>query len=156
MDEDRGAMEKKQIQDLVSRLDTANEREQEQAWEQLRPLGKEVLPFFLEIFPGMKKWQGRGALLYHATKFARDSEVSLALALMALNDRSRIVRYRALGLLAYSLKSDVIPYIEPLLNHQDRNTAEDARAAIDSIMHNTHHYFIDRAHSGQIFWEIDS
>jgi hypothetical protein len=65
------------------------------------------------------------------------------------------VRYRACGLLAYSLRADALPELEPLLGHRDQRTVEDARAAIDAIRSHNHHFFVDRGHSGRSFWEVN-
>jgi hypothetical protein len=147
-------MDKDQIREFVARFDTADTLEHEKIWEQLRPVGEAVVPIFLEAYPQMKKWQGRASLLYHATKFARKSDDAFKLGLLAINDRSRAVRYRGLGLLAYSLNPEALPYLEAVLRRQDQNIEEDVRAAIDAIEHLNHHYFIDRDHTGQIFWEV--
>jgi hypothetical protein len=41
-----------------------------------------------------------------------------------------------------------------LLGHSDAKTVEDAKAAIDAIQNGNHHNFVDRGHSGRIFWEV--
>ena len=45
--------------------------------------------------------------------------------------------------------------LEALRDHSDARTAEDARAAIDAIRSQNHHYFIDRQHTGRMFWDLD-
>jgi hypothetical protein len=143
-----------EIRTLVSRFDTADASAQDAAWEKLRPLGEAVVPFFAEAFPGLKKWQGRAALVFHAIKYARTSDAAFRLGLMACQDRASVVRYRACGLLAYSLKREALAHLQPLLKHADPKTVEDARAAVDAITHQNHHYFVDRTHSGCSFWEV--
>lgn len=147
-------MDADQIRQTVRRFDTTDMPEVEAVWDQLRPLGATVLPFFVEEFPRIKKWQGREAMVYHAIKFARTSDLALRLAEIAAQDRSRIVRYRATQLLAYSLKQEALPILQKLLSHPDAKTTEDARAAIDAIVHQNHNYFMDRAHSGSVKWEV--
>ena len=147
-------MTEAEIRSFVARMDTAKASEQEAAWEQLRPLGEAVAPFLAEAFPGMKKWQGRVALVFHAVKFARTSEAAFRLGVLACQDRATRVRYRACGLLAYSQKREALPHLQALLRHEDPEAVEDARAAIDAIVRENHHYFIDRTHSGRLFWEV--
>ena len=147
-------MTEAEIRNIVARMDTAKASEQEAAWEQLRPLGETVAPFLAEAFPKMKKWQGRVALVFHAIKFARSSDAAFRLGVMALQDRATRVRYRGCGLLAYSLKREALPHLQALLRHEDPETAEDARAAMDAIVSRNHHYFVDRTHSGHMFWEV--
>jgi hypothetical protein len=74
---------------------------------------------------------------------------------LALNDRAALVRHRACALLAYSLREDAIPYLEKLLTHKNNKTVADATAAIDSIKQKNAHFFIDRDHSGRVFWVLN-
>ncbi|MCK6474305.1 MAG: HEAT repeat domain-containing protein [Planctomycetes bacterium] len=148
-------MNEAQVRALVAQMDTADSAQSEQAWSKLRSLGQDAVPFLLEAFPRFRKWQGRRDLVFHAIRYARTSEPAFQLGLAALKDRSTIVRYRACGLLAYALRPDAVPALEPLASHPDPKTAEDARAALDAIKHRNHHYFVDRSHTGRSFWEVN-
>jgi hypothetical protein len=139
----------------VRRLDTTRSADEEAAWSVLRPLGREVVPLLLDAFPTFRTWQGRTALVFHAIRHARTSEEAFRIGVLACRDRSTMVRHRACGLLAYSLRPDALPHLEPLLDHRDPRTVEDARAAIDAIRSQNHHYFVDRDHSGRSFWEVN-
>jgi hypothetical protein len=99
--------------------------------------------------------EGRRAILFHTIKHARTSEAAFQLGVAALADRASIVRYRACGVLAYSLRRDALPHLHALTAHKDQKTAGDARAAIDAIERQNHHYFVDRDHTGQTFWEVN-
>ncbi len=148
-------MDDVQIRELVKGLDTAKVLEGEIAWNEVRPLGAAVVPFLVEFYPKARKWQGRAALIFHAMRYARTSEAAFQLGLAALRDKATIVRYRACGLCAYSLRSDAIGHLKQLLQHADSQTVADARAAIDAIQHRNHHYFVDRGHSDKSFWEVN-
>ena len=148
-------MDEAQIRHALTMFDTASTRVREDAWALLKPLGIDVVPFLAEYFPRTKKAQGRVALIFHAIRFARESQAAFELGLLALNDKATLVRYRACGLCAYSLRKDAIPHLERLLKHADVKTVDDARAAIDAIRWKNHHYFIDRSHSNSIFWEVN-
>ncbi len=148
-------MNKQEIISLVKQLDTTNSHEQETVWEKLRLLREQVVPYLLEAYPTTRKWQGRVALVFHSIRYARTSEAAFQLGLMACEDKATLVRYRACGLLAYSLRIDAIPRLEALLRHRERKTVEDAAAAIEAIERQNHHYFVDRNHTGQIFWQVD-
>ena len=139
----------------VRQLDTTRSSDEEAAWSVLRPLGSEVVPLLLEAFPSFRTWQGRTALVFHTIRYARESEHAFQIGLLGCRDRSYMVRYRACGLLAYSLRADALPHLEPLLNHRDRRTVEDASAAVDAIRSRNHHYFVDRDHSGRSFWAVN-
>lgn len=144
-----------EIRELVRALDTTDPLAGEAAWSRLKPLGAAVVPYLAEFYPKARKWQGRAALVFHATAHARVSEAAFQLGLAALNDKSTLVRYRACGLCAYSLRRDALPALARLRDHKDAKTAEDARAAIDAIRRQNHHYFQDRTHSGRVFWEVN-
>jgi hypothetical protein len=143
-----------EIRRLVGEI-AANGPSAEAAWEELRGLGADVAPYLLEAYPAAKPWRGRTALVFHAIRFARESEAAYALGLLALEDRSYMVRYRACMVLAYSLRADAVPPLETLLNHSDARTREDAARALDAIHHQNHHYFVDRDHSGRSFWVVN-
>jgi len=148
-------MNEGKVRALVAAMDTANSAQAENAWSQLRDLGESVVPFLAEAYPRFRKAQGLVALVFHAIRHARTSEAAFQLGLSALQDRATLVRYRACGLLAYSLRQDAIPHLEGLLNHADDKTIADARAAIDAIRNQNHHYFVDRNHSGRSFWQVN-
>ena len=139
----------------VARLDTTSWSDAEEAWNALRPLGVAVTPYLREEYPKFRKWQGRVSLLFHSIRFGRVSEDAFQLGLAALEDRSTLVRYRACGVVAYSLREEALEPLERLLSHSDARTVEDARAAIDAIRSRNHHYFIDRRHTGHSFWRVN-
>jgi len=144
-----------EIRAKVQCLETKLVSEEETAWNELRPLGVEVVPYLREAYPKFKLWQGRVSLVYHSVRYARTSDDAFQLGIAAINDRATLVRYRACGLLAYSLRKDAIPVLQTIVNHKDIKTAEDAQAAIDAINNQNHHFFRDRDHSGQVFWDVN-
>ena len=148
-------MDEQEITALVKRLATTNGLEQEAAWEQLRPMQEQAIPYLLKAYPTTKKWQGRVALVVYCIRFARTSEAAFQLGLLACKDKATLVRYRACGLLAYSLRMAAMPHLVALLKHSDAKTVEDASAAIDAIRNQNHHYFLDRSHSGRMFWRVN-
>jgi hypothetical protein len=149
-------MDETQIRALVAALETTKVSEEEWTWEKLKPLGPSVLPFFLEYYAKMKKWQERVSLVFHSIKYARDYDEAFQLGINATKDKATVVRYRACMVLAYSLKKEALPHLRALLSHADKKTVENAKAAIDAIEHRNHNYFIDRQHSGKMFWTVDS
>lgn len=144
-----------EIREEVARLDTKAGRQADEAWGRLRDLGVAVVPYLAEAYRSFGKWQGRVSLVFHCIRYARVSDEAYRLGLDALSDKSTLVRYRACGLLAYSLRPAAIPHLEALLHHTDSRTIEDAKAAIDAITHRNHHYFVDRGHTGRSLWQVD-
>jgi hypothetical protein len=140
---------------LITEMDTANAVQSENAWTHLRGLGEDIVPFLAKAYPTFRKSQGRVALLFHALRYARSSECAFQLGLAALGDRATLVRYRACGLLAYSLRREALPRLTNLLVHTDSKTVDDAKAAIDAVQRQNHHYFVDRTHSGRSSWQVN-
>ncbi|MEZ0243026.1 MAG: hypothetical protein ACAH11_06590, partial [Sphingomonas sp.] len=73
----------------------------------------------------------------------------------ALKDKSKLVRYRACGLLAYALRKEAIPALEAMRGDPDWQVRQSAKAAVFAIRERNHHLFIDRAGSGRAFWEVN-
>jgi hypothetical protein len=136
-------------------LIAAASAESEVAWQELKVLGADVVPYLADAFFKTRTWQGRVALVYHCIRFARESDSAFDLGLRGLQDRSYMVRYRACGLLAYSLRQDALPHLQSLLAHGDKRTIEDATAAIAAVTSQNHHRFVDRSNSGRSFWEVN-
>jgi hypothetical protein len=143
------------IEAQVLKLDTTSAREQEDVWEQLKPLGEAVVPSLAQAYPRFRTAQGRVSLVFHAIRHARSSDDAFKLGLAALRDKATLVRYRACGLLAYSLRKDALSHLKEALSHPDEKTAEDARAAITAIKKQNHHLFIDRDQSGRTEWVVN-
>lgn len=148
-------MTPEEIETQVMKLDTSSARASEEAWQKLKPLGKGVVRYFAKAYPLFRKAQGRVSLVFHSIGYARNSEEAFQLGVAALRDKATLVRYRACGLLAYSLRKDALPYLQDASHHSDNKTAEDARAAIDAIRKQNHHLFVDRDHSGRIEWVVN-
>jgi hypothetical protein len=144
-----------QIRAAVKKLDTSSTSAEEAAWLELKPLGIAVVPYLAEAYVSFKKWQGRTSLVFHSLRYARVSDEAFQLGLAALKDKSTIVRYRACGLLAYSLRLDALPSLAQVCEHSDSKSADDAIAAVDAIENKNHHLFVDRSHSGSSFWVVN-
>jgi hypothetical protein len=144
-----------EIINLVAAFNTKDSPAREGVWEQLRDVRERVFPYFAELFPRAKQFEVRRDIAYHCIRFARSSEIAFRIGLMAVEDRSRVVRYRGCSILAYSLRADALPALKKQLTHADVKTVEDVKAAIDAIEHRNHHFFVDRQHTGQMFWAVD-
>jgi hypothetical protein len=144
-----------EIRARVARLDTTSVPEEAAAWAELRSLGVAVVPYLAEAYRAFRKAPGRAALVFHCIRHARVSDDAFRLGLEALADKATQVRYRACGLLAYALRREAVPHLTPLLQHADPHTVADAKAAIDAITQQNHHYFVDRAHTGRARWQVN-
>jgi hypothetical protein len=145
-----------QIRRLVSEYSLRSSYGSEPHFDEIASLGAAVVPYFLEAFPKSRRWQQRASFLYAANRHARRSKEAVALAVSALNDKSREVRYRACLLLACSLDESAIAALKAVSCHDDQQTREDVAAAIDAITSKNHNYFVDRTHSGKITYNFDT
>jgi HEAT repeat protein len=148
-------MDDNEIRSLVTAFDTRDNAARDAVWQQLREFGERALPFFAELFPRAKRQEVRRDIAFHCIRYARTNEAAFRIGLAAIVDRSTLVRYRGCCILAYSLRLDAIPLLQKLLSHLDARTVADARAAIDAIENGNHHYFVDREHSGRVFWKVN-
>ena len=144
-----------QIRKMVDEYALRSSFGSEPHFEEIASLGADVIPYFLEAYPRARRWQQRASFLYAATRHARTSRDAVELAVAALNDKSRIVRHRACLLLACSLEKSAIASLKAIADHSDTQTREDVAAAIDAIDCGNHHYFVDREHSGMVFYNFD-
>ena len=146
------------VDELVNALDHKRTADIDAAESQLiKAHGWEALiPGFVAAYSRIRHAAGRNAVLYGLVPFARKRPDVVELAKAALDDPASMPRMQACSLLAYSLRQDAVPYLKPLLKHRDKKTRDDAKAAIDAIKHQNHHYWFDRQHSGSFLWIVNS
>lgn len=148
-------MDVKRISTLMRKIDGSGSSGEWAAVQELRTLGAQFPHLLLERYRAAKAWKVRRSCVYHALRYARESEDAVALGREALHDRSRPVRFRACELLAYSLREDVLVDLKGALAPMGNGPeAEDVRAAIDAIESRNHNHFVDRDHSGKMTWTI--
>jgi hypothetical protein len=147
--------EARRAREVLRRFDTADVATRDDAWKEL-PSGRLALPFLREAFPQTRRMEARISMVYEATFFARVSDDAFQLGVLGCSDRSKYVRDRACGVLAYSLRKDALPILRPLLRADDDFTRESAEAAVDAIKHQNHHLYWDRDHPrGRTFWTVN-
>jgi len=149
-------MDRERVTTLVRVFSTTRRAEIDAAWTVAESMGDDLLALLAEAFPQVRKSEGRASILRYAGRFSRESEDAFRLGIAAVQDRAYAVRHYGCALLAYSLRADALPTLSSLLQHADRRTAEDARAACDAIENKNHHFFRDRDHSGKVLWEYGS
>ena len=134
---------------LIDRLDGSGTNEEWTAATELRVKFGGALPIhLLQHYKTTNKWAARSSLLYHSTRYAKESDAAIQLALLAVKDKSKAVRYRACLLLAYSQRKDLLPLLLQMVDDVPSETKGDLMAAVDAIQSENHHYFVDRDHSG--------
>lgn len=143
------------IEAAVDQLDQKNSRAIDEAWSELRPLGYGVAPYLRAAFPRFRHSAGRCALVYYATRYARIGGDAAVLGLVALGDRSKVVRYRACGLLAYSLNTNALVPLAALRDDPDWHVRQASAAATFAIRERNHHLFVDRRGEGMTNWEVN-
>jgi hypothetical protein len=112
--------------------------------------GERLPEVMLEEYRLQKSWKVRTRCVRLSTGYSRRSEAAVTLGKIALFDRSKVVRYRAVELLACSLRQDALPELNRALGLQtDAKTRSDLLAAIDAIENRNHTYFWDTEHDGK-------
>ncbi|HYC79796.1 MAG TPA: HEAT repeat domain-containing protein [Candidatus Binatia bacterium] len=148
-------MNPEQIKNLLKQFDTTNDQKREEIWSKLRTLGEDVIPYFLDVLTQTTKWQARSDIVFHSIKYAQNNPEAFKIGLIAINDKSLRVKYRACQLLAYSQNPDALKTLRPFVASAENNKIKaDIKAAIDAIESKNHNYFFDRNHSGKVFWEV--
>jgi len=143
------------IESLIDRLDGSGSEDNWAAAQELRSeLGESLPDRLLLRYPTTKRWAARTALVYHCIRYASTSTAATDLALLALADKSRAVRYRACMLLACSQRRDLVPKLQVAAERVPPDTKADLMAAIDAIESENQDYFVDRDHSGMVFLVI--
>lgn len=145
----------KRIEAAINQLDRKDSLGIDAAWAALRPLGFAVVPYLRAAYGEFRHGEGRCALVYYATRYARIGDDALALGVAALEDRSKQVRYRACGLLAYSLRREALGPLRARLSDKYSLVSEAAAAAIQAIEAQDHNLFVDRSLSGRSFWVVN-
>lgn len=149
-------MEPSAIRDLVQTFAVKSSFGDELGYKEIKALGEEVIPYFLEQYPKSSHWKQRVAYVYHSIRpAAKGDKSAFQLGLLALNDKSKHVRYRACMLLACAQNIEALPYLEALKDHPVSETKKDVEAAIDALKSKNHHYFIDRSHSNKMFLNVE-
>ncbi|MHA3980042.1 HEAT repeat domain-containing protein [Halovulum sp. GXIMD14794] len=142
------------IEAALLALDAKTWGDVETAREALLPLGPAIFPAALQVYPRLRGFKARTALVYTAMKFAQVEPDAVTLALSALEDRSAPVRYRACMLLSVAGRRDTLPALRTLLHHPKDETRADAGAAIRAIERGNPHLFVDRTGSGRVHLHI--
>ena len=142
-------------QRLLDCLDGRGSDVEWRAIQSLRQLAGDRLPELLLARYRSSRLAGpRSSCVFHATKFARSSDDAVQLGLEALQDRSKVVRYRAFGLLAYSQRRSLVDHLRAHVGAVSEASRADLLAAIDALEQGNHHLFVDREHSGKVTWNI--
>ena len=112
----------------------------------LAQFGPDIIPVCMEKFADTPA-EYRADLVRFVLRYAQTDPRAVGFAILALNDRSRMVRHNACAVLAYSLNPAVLEALNPLLNHADESTRDDAARAIAAIKAGNHNKFYP-GHSG--------
>lgn len=140
---------------LLNKLDGSGSDAEYRAIDELKKLGNQLPSLLFEKYSKSRKWEERASCIYHSIRYAREVDDALKLGIVALNDKSKVVRYRACMLLAYSLKQEALPALEKAKASIDNEEKlKDINAAIDAIEHQNSNYFVDRTHSGKIVFNV--
>ena len=97
----------------------------------LEALGMDVPGLLAKKYMISRRWSDRAICVSHCTEYSNSNEDAFQLGIMALQDKSKIVRQKACELLAVSQRSEAIEHLRKLLS--DRALREHAQEAIDAL-----------------------
>ena len=124
---------------------------------EVKEAGAAAVQLFLQEYPSARSWKQRASFVYHSIPHARTCRAAVALASLALSDRSRHVKYRACMLLACAQDPTTLDLLrEHAMSEQHPETQGHIRAAIDAIENGNHNFFVDREHSGMVTLRFSS
>ena len=143
------------VDELLERLDgSGSDSEWDAVFELRSRLGDQLPDQLLVRYQQAKKWQVRSSCVYHSVRYAGANESAITMALLALKDKSKVVRYRACMLLACSQRKDLLGRLQEEVSELPEETQSDVLAAIDAIESENQDYFVDRDHSGMVTLNI--
>ena len=137
-----------ETKELIARLDGSGSSDERAAVAALKQLETRFPVLMTRAYKAARSASARSACLFYSIAYAREDPAAVELASLALLDRSRIVRYRALMLLAWS---QAVGAHDAVLAFLERNPSDgDGLAAMDALVNKNPNYFVDRQHTGNI------
>lgn len=123
----------------------------------LKALGAMYWPAALcEYYLSAKRAENREKVLGWAIYDVRASPSLWQMAVRALRDRSRFVRFRAHKMLAYALDQSALPILRSQLQTEfDPELRRSLAAAVLAIEKQDHHLYIDDKETGRMGWTVD-
>ena len=143
-----------QIATALFALDRKTWGDVEDAREALLAYGPDIFPTASEVYPLLRGYRARVALVYTVMKFALVEPEAVRLAVTALDDKSYHVIHQACMLLAVAGQDATIPVLSRLLTHKRDDVRKDAQAAIRAISQKNHNLFVDREGHGTVTLNI--
>ena len=121
------------VEQLLDRIDGSGSDEEWKAVFELRSrLGENLPDRLLSRYRLAKQWSVRSSCVYHAVRYAKASDTAVELALLAIKDKAKVVRYRACMLLACSQRKGLLPRLQDLIANTPEDTKADVLAAIET------------------------
>jgi len=124
-----------------------------EAIAKLEALGADIPDLLMKKYKVSRWWSDRASCVYHCIKYAKTNEDAYQIGILALHDKSKVVRHRACALLSVAQKQEAIEHLEDLIF--DKASASDATAAIDALTNRSQNYFVDRQHSGKLSLKLE-
>jgi hypothetical protein len=140
--------EKYDIDALIACLDGTGSATERQAINELRETRGSIASVMREAYERSTSAKTRSSCLFYAISDARNDPAAVGLATLALSDRSKIVRYRALMLLAFAQSDEAKEVVALFVARRPEDA--DGAAALDALVRGNADYFVDRRHTGNI------
>jgi HEAT repeat protein len=124
-------MNEDEIHECLTALDGRSAQGEYEAIARLEASGINVPELLLRRYRTSRRWSDRALCLRLCTRYAKSDEPAFHLGILALDDRSKIVRQKACLLLAATQSKEAVGHLERLLS--DPGCRENATSAIRAI-----------------------
>lgn len=131
VDEGLIAVDPDKISEYLAYLDGRAASNEADAISGLEAMGVDVPALMLKRYEHSRRWSDRASSVHHCTRYASLSPAAFELGVIALRDRSRLVRSRACMLLTFTQNPKAIEPLRELLD--DAALRDEAAAAIDIL-----------------------
>ena len=97
----------------------------------LEESGVNIPRLLMKRYKISRRWSDRASCVSHCMKYAKTDEDAYQLGIIALHDKSKIVRRKACILLSAAQRREAIVHLHDLLSNE--SSSDDAAAAINAL-----------------------
>ena len=124
-------MNEEEIHQCLTALDGRSTEGEYEAIASLEASGINVPELLLKRYRTSRRWSDRALCLRLCSRYAKSDEPAFRLGILALDDRSKLVRQKACLLLAATQRKEALEHLGKLLS--DQSCRKHAMSAIEAI-----------------------
>lgn len=120
-----------EMQKYLDYLDGRSSGNELAAIAKLEESGVNIPRLLMKRYKISRRWADRASCVNHCMKYAKTDENAYQLGIIALHDKSKMVRRKACILLSAAQRREAIEHLNDLLSNE--SSSEDAAAAINAL-----------------------